>query len=255
MEDYLYKRMIYIGKNRIHYSEIDSTNSELKRIYSTEEITEGTLLTTNFQSSGQGQRGGSWESAPGANFLGTYLLTPNINPREVFVLNIIASLAVKETIAELTQSEVSIKWPNDIIVNGDKIAGILVDNKIISSKIVTSFIGIGLNINQLEFSDFPRSATSIRKLIHKKVKNESVTQKLNFHIQQFYSLYNLKGFETLNFLYHQNLYLKGESQFYEVETGTKKFTLQSVNKEGCLQLFNNSGEIEVFGIKEITFLK
>lgn len=255
MEDYLYKRMIYIGKNRIHYSEIDSTNSELKRIYSTEEITEGTLLTTNFQSSGQGQRGESWESAPGANFLGTYLLTPNINPREVFVLNIIASLAVKETIAELTQSEVSIKWPNDIIVNGAKIAGILVDNKIISSKIVTSFIGIGLNINQLEFSDFPRSATSIRKLIHKKVKNESVTQKLNFHIQQFYSLYNLKGFETLNFLYHQNLYLKGESQFYEVETGTKKFTLQSVNKEGCLQLFNNSGEIEVFGIKEITFLK
>jgi len=255
VEDYLYKRMIYIGKNRIHYSEIDSTNSELKRIFATEEITEGTLLTTNFQSSGQGQRGESWESAPGANFLGTYLLNPNINPREVFVLNIIASLAVKETIAELTQSEVSIKWPNDIIVNGAKIAGILVDNKIISSKIVASFIGIGLNINQLEFSDFPRSATSIRKIIHKKVENESVIQKLNFHIQQFYSLFNLKGFETLNFLYHQNLYLKGESQFYEVETGIKKFTLQSVNKEGCLQLFNNSGEIEVFGIKEITFLK
>jgi|TARA_B110000259_G_scaffold44326_2_gene51355 BirA family biotin operon repressor/biotin-[acetyl-CoA-carboxylase] ligase len=255
VEDYLYKRMIYIGKNRIHYSEIDSTNSELKRLFSTEEIVEGTLLTTNFQSSGQGQRGKGWESALGANFLGTYLLTPNINPREVFILNIIASLAVKETITELTQLEVSIKWPNDIVVNGAKIAGILVDNKILASKVVASFIGIGLNLNQLKFSNFSRSATSVRKLIDKKVEIEAVVEKLNFHIQQFYSLYKLKGFETLNFLYHQDLYLKGDKHLYEVETGIKEFILQSVSKEGRLQLFNHSGEIEVFGIKEITFLK
>ena len=255
MEDYLYKRMIYIGENRIHYSEIDSTNSELKRLFSTEEILEGTLLTADFQSSGQGQRGKCWESVLGANFLGTYLLTPNINPREVFVLNIIASLAVKETITELTQSEVSIKWPNDIVVNGAKISGILVDNKITASKVVASFIGIGLNMNQLEFRSFSRVATSIRKLIHKKIEIEVVIQKLNLHIQQFYSLYKLKGFETLNFLYHQDLYLKGDKHLYEVETGIKEFILQSVNMEGRLQLFNDSGEIEVFGIKDIKFLK
>ena len=67
----------------------------------------------------------------------------------MFVLNIIASLAVKETIAELTQSEVSIKWPNDIIINKKKLAGILINNVISSDNITHSVIGIGMNINQL----------------------------------------------------------------------------------------------------------
>lgn len=246
--------MVYFGKNRVHYSEVDSTNEELKRLFSVQVLENGTLLTTDFQTGGKGQMGSSWKSSNGKNFLGTFFLKPNLSLSEVFVLNMIVSLALRETVSEFVTGKVEIKWPNDIVVNRKKIAGVLIENKFINGELTGSFLGIGLNINQKYFDKFGRLATSITKEIGSFLNQESVINRICFHFQQFYSLYQLKGYETINFMYHQDLYLKGEEHQYKVGRDTRYLTLQSVNRQGDLQLFNQFGKIEEFGLKSIRFL-
>jgi BirA family biotin operon repressor/biotin-[acetyl-CoA-carboxylase] ligase len=247
--------MLYIGKNRIHYTEIDSTNSELKRLNSESPLNEGTLLTSDFQGKGRGQRDRIWESLPEENFLGTFFLKPSLPISDSFVLNIISSLAVKETIEEITGLETEIKWPNDILVAGEKISGILVETQLRGNIIEEVFVGIGVNVNQNNFSDFTRKATSLKHLLNEEVEMNRVIDKLCFHLQQFYSLYKLKGYDTLSFLYHQHLYLKGESALYLVDGKERELVLQSVSKDGKLNVFNGLNKVEVFDLKEIVFLK
>jgi len=245
--------MMYVGRNRIHYSEIDSTNEELKRLFKEEELDNGTLLTADYQTGGKGQMGAGWKSSKGKNFLGTFFLNSNPVLEEVFVLNMIMSLAVKETVSEFVNGKVEIKWPNDIVVEGKKIAGILIENKLQKSVLAGVFLGLGLNVNQKVFPDLNRKATSLSKEVGAEIDLESVITRLSFNLQQFYSLYEAKGYATINFLYHQDLYLKGEEYVYKVGKDTRFFTLQSVNKQGDLQLFNQFGKIEEFGLKEIEF--
>ena len=246
--------MIYFGKNRIHCAEVDSTNEELKRLFSTKELENGTLLTADFQTGGKGQMGSSWKSDKGKNLLGTFFLKPSIPLEEVFVLNMLISLALFETISDHVEGKVEIKWPNDIVVNRKKIAGVLIENKFSNGKLVAAFLGIGLNLNQKSFEKYGRLGTSLIKEVGFSVNQESIISRICFHIQQFYSLYQLKGYETVNFIYHQELYLKGEEHKYKVGKDTRYLTLQSVNKQGDLQLFNQFGKIEEFGLKEIQFL-
>lgn len=246
--------MLYIGKNRIHELEVSSTNESLKALALTETLAEGTLLTTAFQTGGKGQMGAKWESNRAVNFLGTFLLKPNVHLSNVYALNVIGSLAVKETVAEYVNGSVEIKWPNDVVVNGKKIAGILIENKITSGIIDQGFVGIGLNINQLIFKKHNRPATSIAKERGTEVSVEAVIHRLSFHLQQFYSLYKLKGWSTISFLYHQDLYLKGVLADFLVNGVQKQLTLQSVTQSGELQLYNEKGKIESYGLKEIAFL-
>jgi biotin-(acetyl-CoA carboxylase) ligase len=109
-------------------------------------------------------------------------------------------------------------------------------------------------LNQQSFDKFRRPGTSLIKQGVTLKNREEIVERICFHLQQFYSLYNLKGFETINFLYHQELYLKGEEHAYLVGKETRFFTLQSVNKQGDLQLFNHFGKLEEFGLKAIQFL-
>ena len=246
---------MYVGANRVHLDETESTNKEVKELFLVGDLASGTLLTTSFQTDGKGQMGAVWESYPGLNFLGTYFLQPVMGLNEVFALNMISSLAVKETISDFVNRNIEIKWPNDILLEGRKISGILIETKIQEGKIKGAFIGIGININQLTFSKFGREATSLKKEKGIDCKIESVIQRLNRHVQQFYTLYKLKGYDSLNYLYHQELYLKGEECIYYVGKDTRYLTFQSVNKRGDAQFFNQNGKIEEFGFKQIRFSK
>ena len=87
-----------------------------------------------------------------------------------------------------------------------------------------------------------------------KLDLEVVINRLSFHLQQFLNLFESKGFSSINFLYHAKLYQKGEEHYYRVGKDKRCFTLQAVNKKGDLQLYNQFGKLELFGLKEIEFL-
>lgn len=112
-----------------------------------------TVVTARSQTAGRGQRGNSWEAAPGENITMSLLLRPrDVAPSDQFVISQAVSMGIVEVLRRyLPQSAVSVKWPNDIYVGDRKICGILIENTITSKTILHSIAGVGINVNQREF--------------------------------------------------------------------------------------------------------
>ena len=156
---------LFTGRNLIKVKTIASTNNYALELLANNEPIEGTAIMAEYQQSGKGQRGSGWLSDEGANLLVSLIFYPRfLSPNNQFYLNIIASLAVMETVNNFCRADVKVKWPNDVYANERKIAGILIENSIRGSQIFSSVIGIGLNINQTSFPQFDVEATSLKNI-------------------------------------------------------------------------------------------
>lgn len=249
--------MNFVGEYKIKLNAVDSTNEALKLAVKEGNLPEGTLLWTDKQESGKGQLGTRWETNPEENFTGTYLFFPNSSTEDAFSLSMITALAVKETVEELLdspQKSVSIKWPNDILVDGKKVAGILIENQMVGAQILKSFIGIGLNINQMEFSSFKRQATSLKLETDQSYSIPGVIEKLSIHLQQFYMLYKTKGSVPLKQLYMNCLYQNQKWSTYKSKGEEVQLRIINVLENGYLQLENKEGEVSIFELKQLEFL-
>tara|TARA_B110000211_G_C14031929_1_gene532558 strand:+ start:773 stop:1519 length:747 start_codon:yes stop_codon:yes gene_type:complete len=245
----------FIGTHKIKLNVAESTNSSLKEMVKNELLPEGTLLVTDNQTKGRGQMNSGWISEEFKNFTGTYLLKPEIELENFFVINLITSLAVKSVIEDYIGDEkaITIKWPNDILVDGKKIAGILIENQVKSKQVSNCFIGIGLNINQTFFPSFKRAATSVSNEILEDVVIDELIDKLSIHLQQFYMLFKTKGAKPLLNLYLDALYLKQEWAHFLIPEQAK-LMIVGISENGMLSLKNEQNEVSNFGIKEIEFL-
>ena len=135
----------------MYLRETRSTNLVLKEMLREYELPEGFVLRTDFQSAGKGQPGNSWEAEKGKNLLFSVLLYPHhIAITEQFILSQLVSVAILRTLNSFCTG-FSIKWPNDIYFGDKKIAGILIENSLQGTKLNTSIVGIGLNVNQKIF--------------------------------------------------------------------------------------------------------
>ena len=150
--------------NIIKLSAIDSTNDYLKINYS-ELIKKDIHIAYTFnQTNGKGQRGNSWVSEPEKNLAFSIIFFPNnFNIKNQFIINVIFSLFIFNTLKSLQIPDIKIKWPNDIMSGNKKICGILNELKIKGSKVEMIIIGFGLNINQEDFENLP-NATSLKIL-------------------------------------------------------------------------------------------
>jgi len=148
--------------NIIRLDEINSTNEYALNLISTNKQVEWTIVLANFQTMGKGQGSNIWKSEKNANILMSIILKPEfMKPSEQFILNMIICNAIANIMQKISNLEIKIKWPNDIILNDKKIGGILIQNIISSSQIKHSVVGIGLNINQKTFSDEMSHASSL----------------------------------------------------------------------------------------------
>src|ERR1035437_6675835 len=156
---------IFIGKNCIEIEKTDSTNSYLSKLLGEKTLFEGTVVITNRQEMGRGQRGTTWESEPNKNLTLSILLHPTfLRPDEQFQLNKAISLGVAGFVVGVLQVDVDvkIKWPNDIYIRNKKVAGILIENSVSGNNLQHSIIGIGINVNQEKFSAKLPNPTSFR---------------------------------------------------------------------------------------------
>ena len=137
-----------MNQNIIILEEVDSTNTWLAD--NVAELAGGVAVMARDQSAGRGQRGTSWESAPGKNLTLSLLLKPEGVPAaKSFILSEAVAVAVAETVEAIVPDvNVSIKWPNDIYVGDLKLGGVLIENSLSASDIDHSIVGLGLNINQ-----------------------------------------------------------------------------------------------------------
>ena len=245
---------MYVGRNRIHYSEIDSTNEELKRLFKEEELDNGTLLTADYQTGGKGQMGAGWKSSKGKNFLGTFFLNSNPVLEEVFVLNMIMSLAVKETVSEFVNGKVEIKWPNDIVVEGKKIAGILIENKLQKSVLAGVFLGLGLNVNQKFFDNLP-NASSLHLLTGIVYSKDEIFYHLLKHIESYLKLLEACNLDTLKKEYEALLFrIKKPSTFKTLDNQTFSGFIEGVTDDGKLKLRLEDDVRKTYDLKELQLL-
>ena len=132
------------GEARI-FTQLDSTNTALRDLAS-RGAPEGTVLVADEQTAGRGRHGRAWSSPAGAGFYGSILLRPELAPRDLQLLTFLAAVAVAETLAGLGVGAVEIKWPNDVLVRGRKICGILNEASFLGGTIEWAIVGIGVNL-------------------------------------------------------------------------------------------------------------
>ena len=155
---------VFIGKNLIFMPECHSTNTfALNLCQQNSKPADGTVVIAAYQSAGRGQRGNTWIVEPGKNLTFSVILFPTfISPAEQFQLQVFTSLAVYDYLIQKGISHVSIKWPNDIIINDKKVCGMLVENQLMGNNITATVVGVGLNVNQTHFSnDGPTSLSQV----------------------------------------------------------------------------------------------
>lgn len=245
---------LFIGQNAIYLLETESTNSYAIQLLKNVNPPEGTVVYTTNQTHGRGQRGNSWDSEPGLNLALSYILKPTfLNANKLFFLYIISALAVHDLMAEIldpSQFDIKIKWPNDILVNSKKIAGILNENSMSNTLVNSSIIGIGLNINQTNFSESV-NATSIKILTHKENKPEQVLKLLNKHFENYYLKLKSGNFEGLLKTYYSHFYKRNELIDFIINNQSKKLIVKGINEQGFLNLQDSDGKDSFYDIKEV----
>lgn len=152
----------WAGKNIVYYTETDSTNLRIKQL-GDEGAPEGTLAVADHQSAGRGRRGRSWDSPAGSSIYMSVLLRPKIAPDRAPMLTLVMACSVAEGIMDCEDVKVQIKWPNDIIINGKKLVGILTEMSTQIDYINHVTVGVGINVNMTGFPEELRAtATSLR---------------------------------------------------------------------------------------------
>ena len=125
---------LFKDKTNVYVTECLSTNDFLMQLSLKNSIEEGSVVITDFQTKGKGQRNNFWSSNRQENLLFSFILFPKIKLSEQFILHIITSLSVYHSLKKIGLSNVKIKWPNDIYVNNKKICGILIENQIFKKR-------------------------------------------------------------------------------------------------------------------------
>lgn len=245
--------MLFRNADIIRLDSVDSTNNYAANLLKLSRVPEGTVITTLEQTNGRGQRGTHWSSNKGENLLCSYILYPqNIRQGSQFLISQMVALAVQEFLEDLTHSDVHIKWPNDLIIKDQKVAGILIETNWSEGKVQNCIIGIGININQQEFEN--ERALSIGKASAKYFVVDECLEKLSATLEKYY-LRLCKGQEqAIRAEYIDNLYNLNVEKEY-VALG-QKFVAKIVGVEhsGLLCLQEMNGVNRLFDFKEVALV-
>ena len=210
---------LFIGKNLIFLPAIDSTNSYAINLLKNVKLPEGTVVHTANQLKGKGQRGSHWNSEAGMNVTASVILKPVfLDLKNQFYLYQIAALACYDAMAEIldsSQFDIKIKWPNDILVNRRKIAGILIETTIQNNLLNCCVAGFGINVNQTHFGDLQK-ATSLKLLSHKEFLPTDVLKTLCRYVEKYYLALINSNYEEINQNYLKHFFglkIKGNDIF------------------------------------------
>jgi BirA family biotin operon repressor/biotin-[acetyl-CoA-carboxylase] ligase len=211
------------------------------------------VVITDKQTKGRGQRGNQWITEPGKNLTFSLILKPAfLIPSEQFFLTIAVSLGIVDCIKGYFNLTASIKWPNDIIVEGKKVAGILTENQLRGNKIIHSIVGIGLNVNQESFA--VPAAGSLLQMTGRSCDLSLLLNELLEHIESRYIMLRNGRAKELTRDYLQVLYWKDEEHVYFSKGERLKGVIKGISPTGKLVVEMDHSE-QVFDIKEIEYLE
>jgi BirA family biotin operon repressor/biotin-[acetyl-CoA-carboxylase] ligase len=231
----------WIGRNFLFVEELDSTNSFL--LDKKNEITiDGTVLFAEKQNKGRGRFDRQWYSTKGQNLTFSVLLTKTATfGKSINLLNLGSSVVVAHTIENLFQLKTELKWPNDVLINGKKISGILLESVSSGNKLTKLVVGIGLNVNQTIFQgQYNIQPTSLKHEYGQFIEREKLLAELLNNFEDM--LYKLKSDpDSILKEWRKSCKLIGERISVVQLEETKHGVFEDIDEEGYLLLKSKNG--------------
>ncbi|MBD3270789.1 biotin--[acetyl-CoA-carboxylase] ligase [Candidatus Peregrinibacteria bacterium] len=229
----------------IFSDEVDSTN-EVLLTEARKGAPEWTTIVAHYQTAGKGQGKNNWVSKKSENILMSVLLKPVISDiSQIFLLNKAIAVAISKFSSNFIENErVFIKWPNDILIDQNKISGILIENSFTDSKIEFSIVGIGFNVNQIVFPDFSPKATSLALVCKRKFEIKKLVSALIDHISMEYNFFSIQvNHKNIEQEYHKKLFNRNKRTSFLLNNKMIELTPKEVNNFGQLVTEDKNGKI------------
>ena len=228
-----------LGRPLHFFDTIDSTNTSAARL-AREDAAEGTVVIADAQTGGKGRLGRSWVSPPGVNLYLSVILRPRKPTSAAPQLSLLAAVAVAETIVQQTQLAPTIKWPNDVLVSGKKVCGILTEMQANGPQLRSVIVGIGVNINA-PLASFPEElqdrASSLFLMRGEPVDRAAFAVSLLTHLEKLYVLWLEKGFPVVGAAWEGYASeLLGKSITVTAPEGIISGTARGIDRDGALLL-------------------
>lgn len=250
-------RTVVVGQDIEHFGSLDSTNSEMLRRLRDEEVPEGKLIQADEQTEGRGQRGASWESSSGSDLTFSVLFYPEqVAPDEQYDISRAVTLGIADAILYLDPTcgeRLKIKWPNDILIGGRKLAGILIENSVQGGRIAHSVVGIGFNLHRTEREE-RMGHSSLESGLGMKLGGEEMLERLCKGLERRYFQLKRGDLKGLRSSFNERCHLLGEWGTFEDSNGEFRARVREVDPSGNLILEGVNGDERSYAVKEVRFI-
>ena len=232
------------GKRIFHFFKTDSTNRVALELGHAGEP-EGAVVLAEEQTAGRGRAGRAWDSQRAAGIYVTLLLRPKLAPVQAPLLTMMAGLSAHSAVQALTGLDVDLKWPNDLLIQGKKVGGILTEMHAEPNQVRFVIVGIGLNVNQEKFpGEFANIATSLRTETGKPQSRTEVLVRLLREFESDYNRFLQEGVASVVARFESvSSYAKGKR--VRVTNGTESYvgTTAGLGPDGLLQVEREDGRV------------
>lgn len=227
--------------NYIHFSSVSSTNEYLKNAY--KELDDWTVVTADYQTKGHGRFERVWHSEKKANLICSVLIKDKKTLKNIECLSLLTGVVIYKLLTRLGLKNIQIKWPNDVYVNNQKIAGVLLESKSNSKRLDALIIGVGINFNQTKF---PKdiNATSYALLTNKTIKVNKINEIYIKMLKREINLLNHHMSRYLNII-NKNNYLKNRYGYAKVNGKRIKVQFLEIDKNNTLVALHNNRKIKI----------
>lgn len=235
----------FIGKV-IHYEETVDSTQKMAHMLSHEGVVEGTVVIAEEQTGGRGRMDRVWHSPKSTGVWMSLILRPKIPLQRAPQLTLLTAVAIVQAIQEITSLTPQIKWPNDILIEQQKVTGILTELQADADRIISVIIGMGLNVNQT-VDDFPPElreiATSLRVKEGKEIDRAELIKVIFHKFETLYSIFLEKGFYPIKLLWESYAISIGKDITARTLNGTITGIALGITDEGVLKVKDDSGEV------------
>jgi BirA family biotin operon repressor/biotin-[acetyl-CoA-carboxylase] ligase len=233
-------RTRFVGRKVVCLDSVTSTSDVARRLAQRGDP-EGTLVIAEEQTAGRGRQGRRWIAPPGSSLLLSIVFRPSLAPAELPQLLMASSLAVAQAVEDSTGLPVRLKWPNDILLEGKKTGGILIEAGISGDKLDYAVVGIGLNVNldPAEIPEIAGHATSLSTQLGRRVPRPEVLQSLLQSLEQEYL--RLQSGESPQGRWAARVAQLGQELVVDTPWGREEGRLEKIGEDGTLFLHREDG--------------
>ncbi len=243
-------------RHSIFLETCNSTQSFVKEKVNGGDWSNNGIVRCLFQTQGMGQAGSKWESEKGQNLLfSLFLQHTYLQAIDQFKLSAALSLSIIDALQELVPnpSLLQVKWPNDIYYSDQKLAGILIEHQLNGNLVENSIVGMGINVNQLQFEDSLINPISLIQICNHSVVLDEVFEKILHHLEKRYSMINNQEYKQLSDDYLGKLYRKNQWKNYKIDEKIVEGKILGIDEFGFLRMLIGA-EIRTFDVRDLSYI-